>query len=299
MKLEEHTHTPEKLLKKEGRDIRQMFASIAPTYDLLNSLLSLGLDARWRRRVVNLAGPSPNARVLDLCTGTAELALTFAKRLDPKGYVVASDFCWEMLALASKKLKETSPSTPEGIVAPTPPPSPGGRGKGKGDTLTLPSPLKGEGHAYRSATACPVVLVQADALCLPFPDKSFDVVSVAFGIRNVSNLTQGLKEMVRVVKPGGKVVILEFSLPAGPVFGRLYNFYFNKLLPWIGNSISAGSGPATASGRLRAYSYLPASVGQFARPEELKREMESCGLTEVEYHPLTLGIVTVYAGKRL
>ncbi|HHT9141412.1 MAG TPA: bifunctional demethylmenaquinone methyltransferase/2-methoxy-6-polyprenyl-1,4-benzoquinol methylase UbiE [Candidatus Tripitaka californicus] len=255
MKLEKHPPTPEKLLKKEGRDIRQMFASIAPTYDLLNSLLSLGFDARWRKRVVELVESSPNARVLDLCTGTAELALTFAHRLDPKGCVVASDFCWEMLSLAQPKLKKYG----------------GG---------------------------CPVALVQADALCLPFPDESFDVASVAFGIRNVSNLTQGLKEMVRVVKPGGKVVILEFSLPAGPIFGRLYNFYFNTLLPWVGNSISAGSGPATASGRLRAYSYLPASVVKFARPEELKREMESCGLTEVEYHPLTLGIVTVYAGKR-
>src|SRR3989338_1023953 len=146
MKLEEHTHTPEKLLKKEGRDIRQMFASIAPTYDLLNSLLSLGLDARWRRRVVNLAGPSPNARVLDLCTGTAELALPFAKRLDPKGYVVASDFCWEMLALASKKLKETSPSTPEGIVAPTPPPPPPpGGGGGGGAPPPPPPPHRGGG----------------------------------------------------------------------------------------------------------------------------------------------------------
>ncbi|MDI6759998.1 MAG: class I SAM-dependent methyltransferase [Candidatus Brocadiaceae bacterium] len=280
MPNQKHPPTPEKLLKKEGRDIRQMFASIAPTYDLLNSLLSLGFDARWRRRVVDLAGPSPDARVLDLCAGTAELALAFAQRLDPKGYVVASDFCWEMLELARPKLKKRTVDTD-----PIKSPSPGGRGKGEGDT-------------YGGATACPVVLLQADALCLPFPDKAFDVVSVAFGIRNVSNLTQGLKEMVRVVKPGGKVIILEFSLPAGPIFSRLYNFYFNKLLPWVGNSISAGSGPATAPGRLRAYSYLPASVVKFARPEELKREMESCGLTEVEYHPLTLGIVTVYAGKR-
>ncbi|MBI5126010.1 MAG: ubiquinone/menaquinone biosynthesis methyltransferase, partial [Planctomycetes bacterium] len=247
---QKHPPTPEELLRKEGRDIRQMFASIAPTYDLLNSLLSLGFDARWRNRVVELAEPGPNARVLDLCTGTAELALTFAQRLDPKGCVVASDFCWEMLALAQPKLK-------------------------------------------KHGGGCPLVLLQADALCLPFPDKSFDVVSVAFGIRNVSNLTQGLKEMVRVVRPGGKVAILEFSLPAGIIFSRLYNFYFNTLLPWVGNSISAGSGPATASasGGLRAYSYLPASVLKFARPEELKREMESCGLTEVESHPLTLGIV--------
>ncbi len=311
-KLDQRSPTPEKLLKKEGRDIRQMFASIAPTYDLLNTLLSLGFDARWRKKAVELVAPPPEARVLDLCAGTAELALTFAQRLGPEGYVVASDFCWEMLELARPKLKKRTVD-----AGPIESPSSGGRGvagplpteKEEGDTLTPPSPLKGEGNMYRGAAPCPVVLLQADALCLPFPDKSFDVVSVAFGIRNVSSLSQGLKEMARVVKPGGKVVILEFSLPEGPLFGRLYNFYFNKLLPWIGNSISAGSPPkpalersegadATAPGRLRAYSYLPASVGQFARPEELKEEMESCGLVEVKYYPLTMGIVTVYIGER-
>jgi demethylmenaquinone methyltransferase/2-methoxy-6-polyprenyl-1,4-benzoquinol methylase len=222
-----------------------MFATIAPTYDLLNTLLSLGFDARWRQKAVEVARPHPEARVLDLCTGTAELALTFARRLGPGGYVVASDFCWEMLALARPKL---------------------------------------------GGSAVPVALLQADALHLPFPDNSFDVASAAFGIRNVSNLTTGLKEMARVIKPGGKVVILEFSLPEGPIFSRLYNFYFNKLLPWLGNSI--------APGRLKAYSYLPASVGRFAKAEELKREMESCGLTEVESYPLTLGIVTLYTGKK-
>lgn len=249
--------TPEKLLRKEGRDIRQMFATIAPTYDLLNTLLSLGFDARWRKRAVELAAPHTEAKVLDLCAGTAELALTFARRLDPKGFVVASDFCWEMLVLAQPKLKKASSSTTS-------------------------YPPKAEN--------APVALLQADALNLPFSDRAFDVASVAFGIRSVSNLKQGLKEMARVVKPGGKVVILEFSLPEGTIFGHLYKFYFNTLLPWVGNLI--------APGRLRAYSYLPASVGQFARPEELRREMESCGLVEVKSYPLTFGIVTVYVGKR-
>ncbi|HHT9120373.1 MAG TPA: bifunctional demethylmenaquinone methyltransferase/2-methoxy-6-polyprenyl-1,4-benzoquinol methylase UbiE, partial [Candidatus Hypogeohydataceae bacterium YC41] len=244
-----------------GRDIRQMFASIAPTYDLLNTLLSLGFDASWRQKAVELTAPNPEARVLDLCAGTAELALTFAKRLGQKGYVVASDFCWEMIELARPKLKKT-----------------------------IPPLKKGGGGDFTSSITCPVVLLQADALHLPFPDNTFDVASVAFGIRNVSSLNQCLKEMVRALRPGGKVVILEFSLPQGPIFGRLYNFYLNKLLPWVGNFI--------APGRLKAYSYLPASVGQFVRPEELKREMESCGLIEVQSHPLTLGIVTVYVGRR-
>jgi demethylmenaquinone methyltransferase/2-methoxy-6-polyprenyl-1,4-benzoquinol methylase len=263
MKLQKPTQTTEQLLKKEGRDIRQMFTTIAPTYDLLNTLLSLGFDARWRRTAVELVAPHAGAKILDLCAGTAELALTFAQRLGPGGFVVATDFCWEMLALARPKLKRAvRGKTPAGTTSPAP---------------------KGE-------ATCPVILVQADALNLPFPDSTFDVVSVAFGIRNVSSLTNGLKEMTRVVKPGGRVVILEFSLPEGTLFGHLYRFYFHTLLPWLGNSI--------APGRLRAYSYLPASVGQFVRPEALRREMESCGLTEAKSYPLTFGIVSAHVGKR-
>ncbi len=261
MKLEKQSPTPDKLLKKEGRDIRQMFASIAPTYDLLNSLLSLGFDARWRKKAVEMAGPHPEAKVLDLCAGTAELALAFASKLSPNGYVVASDFCWEMLALARPKLEKAVPPLEKG---------------GRGD--------------FAHGVTCPVVLLQADALCLPFPDSYFDVVSVAFGIRNVSSLPRGLKEMARVTRPGGQVVILEFSLPESALFGRLYRFYFNTLLPAVGNTI--------APGRLKAYTYLPTSVSQFARPEELKQEMLSCGFDEVKSYPLTLGIVTLYIGKK-
>jgi demethylmenaquinone methyltransferase/2-methoxy-6-polyprenyl-1,4-benzoquinol methylase len=250
MKTSEKPPTPEKLLKKEGHDIRQMFASIAPTYDLLNYLLSLGQDRRWRKRAVELSGLSgyKDARVLDICTGTADLAMAFSRHLGSGGRVVGSDFCWEMLALAPAKLRA------------------------------------------RDAVGSRIALVQADALRLPFPDNSFHVASVAFGIRNVSSLASGIKEMARVVMPGGRVVILEFGRPGGPFFRRIYNFYFHQVLPRVGNLI--------APGRTQAYSYLPASVGEFPDPEGLRRIMESAGLVETQSHPLSMGIVYVHIGKK-
>lgn len=255
---------PEKLLKKQGRDIRQMFASIAPTYDLLNRLLSLGFDRRWREQAVELSelpkigqlpmvAPTKDIRVLDICTGTADLAIAYSQKLGPHGRVIGSDFCWEMLALAPSKLK-----------------------------------------ALKTENGSPIALVQADALRLPFPDNSFHVASVAFGIRNVSDLRDGVKEMVRVIMPGGKVVILEFGLPESRVFKRVYNFYFNQVLPRVGNFLSA----IGSSGRTRAYSYLPASVGEFPNARGLRELMESLGLVDVRSHPLSMGIANVHIGKK-
>lgn len=245
----------EKLLKKEGRDIRRMFASIAPTYDLLNRFLSLGFDQRWRERAVELSelpGDAKDVKVLDICTGTADLAIAYSLKIGQGGLVVGSDFCWEMLALAPQKLK------------------------------TLKD-------------GCPIALVQADALRLPFPDNSFDVASVAFGIRNVSDLKEGIKEMARVISPGGRVVILEFGLPESQVFKVLYNFYFNRVLPRVGNLISA----IGSSERTRAYTYLPASVGKFPDAKGLRELMESLNLTDVRSHPLSLGIANVHVGRKL
>ena len=255
----------EKLLEKEGRDIRRMFASIAPTYDLLNRLLSLGFDQKWRERAVELsklpeAGqpsafggvtPTKGIKVLDICTGTADLAIAYSQKIGQGGLVVGSDFCWEMLARAPQKRK------------------------------TLKN-------------GCPITLVQADALHLPFADNSFDVVSVAFGIRNVSDLKEGLKEMARVVSPGGRVVILEFGLPESRVFKGLYNFYFNQVLPKVGNLIAA----IGSSERTRAYTYLPASVGKFPDARGLRELMGSLGLEDVKSHPLSRGIANVHVGKK-
>ncbi|MFQ5957168.1 MAG: bifunctional demethylmenaquinone methyltransferase/2-methoxy-6-polyprenyl-1,4-benzoquinol methylase UbiE [Candidatus Brocadiales bacterium] len=247
---------PEKLLKKEGGDIRRMFASIAPTYDLLNRLLSLGFDRRWRERAVELSELSEykDTKVLDICTGTADLAIAYSQKLGPGGQVVGSDFCWEMLARAPSKLKTLNT---EG-----------------GNSITL---------------------VQADALHLPFPDNSFHVVSVAFGIRNVSDLRDGIKEMARVIMPGGRVVILEFGLPESRAFKMAYNLYFNQVLPRVGNLIAA----IGSSERTRAYTYLPASVGEFPNAQGLRELMESLGLTDVASHPLSMGIANVHVGKKI
>ncbi len=252
----------DKLLKKDGRDIRRMFASIAPTYDLLNRLLSMGFDRRWRQRAVELSGLSGlgelpettgGVRVLDVCTGTADLAIAYSRKIGPGGAVVGSDFCWEMLALVPDKLKTLGP----------------------------------EDCAY-------ITLVQADALSLPFPDNSFQVASVAFGIRNVSDLEGGIREMVRVIRPGGRVVILEFGLPESRIFKMAYNFYFNSVLPRVGNLIAA----VGSSERTRAYAYLPASVGEFPDARGLRRLMESLGLTEVRSYPLSMGIANVHIGEK-
>ncbi|HCN19988.1 MAG TPA: bifunctional demethylmenaquinone methyltransferase/2-methoxy-6-polyprenyl-1,4-benzoquinol methylase UbiE, partial [Planctomycetia bacterium] len=195
--------------------------------------------------------PTKGIKVLDICTGTADLAIAYSQKIGQGGLVVGSDFCWEMLARAPQKRK------------------------------TLKN-------------GCPITLVQADALHLPFADNSFDVVSVAFGIRNVSDLKEGLKEMARVVSPGGRVVILEFGLPESRVFKGLYNFYFNQVLPKVGNLIAA----IGSSERTRAYTYLSASVGKFPDARGLRELMESLGLTQVKSHPLSLGIANVHVGKK-
>lgn len=257
----------DKLLKKDGRDIRRMFASIAPTYDLLNRLLSMGFDRRWRQRAVELSGlselpetgqpqgvaPTKCVRVLDVCTGTADLAIAYSQKIGPGGAVIGSDFCWEMLALAPEKLK-----------------------------------------ALDSKNIAHITLVQADALHLPFPGNSFQVASVAFGIRNVSDLEGGIREMTRVIRPGGRVVILEFGLPESRIFKMAYNFYFNSVLPRVGNLIAA----VGSSERTRAYAYLPASVGEFPDARGLRRLMESLGLTDVKSYPLSMGIANVHIGKK-
>ncbi len=233
-----------------------MFASIAPTYDLLNRLLSLGFDQRWRARAVELSGlpgNEKNVKVLDVCTGTADLAIAYSQKIGPGGMVVGSDFCREMLALAPEKLR-----------------------------------------ALDAKNISPITLVQSDALHLPFPDNTFNVASVAFGIRNVADLREGIKEMARVVSPGGRVVILEFGLPESRIFRRAYDLYFNRVLPGVGNLIAA----IGSSERTRAYTYLPASVGEFPDAHCLRGMMESLGLTDVRSHPLSMGIANIHTGKK-
>src|SRR5262249_50575083 len=216
----------------------------APRYDLLNHLLSAGIDVRWRRAAVAALDARPGARVLDLCTGTADLLIA-ALRRDASTRGCGLDFSGQMLTRAAGKLARA-------------------------------------GRASRAP------LVAAAAPSLPRGDRAFDGALVAFGIRNVAAPARALGEMRRVLRPGGRAVVLEFSMPRG-LLGRLYRAYARHVLPRLGGWISGDRG---------AYAYLPASVERFATPAEFGALMEGAGFTSVRWRPLTGGVAHVFQGDR-
>lgn len=225
-------------------NVRDMFASIARTYDRANQILSFGLHHRWRASAVARSGAKTGDRVLDCATGTGDLALAFRRAVGAGGEVVGTDFCEEMLALASRK-------------------------------------------AARSELA--VRFERADVLALPYPNDAFDVASIAFGIRNVEDSARGLTEMARVVRTGGRVVVLEFGQPAGAVFGPLYRLYSHRLLPTIGGWVSGERG---------AYEYLDRTSSRFPAGERFVTLMRATGaFRDVAAHPLTGGVAYVYIGE--
>ena len=232
--------------KREDR-IRRMFGHIAPSYDFLNHLLSLNIDRWWRRTTTRLVPPAGSAPILDLCTGTGDLALAYDRAAQGRVPIVGADFCPEMLRLAEVK-------------------------------------------ASRAGASVRIRFLEADAQHLPFPNDEFQITTVAFGLRNVTDTDQGLAEMVRVTRPGGKVAILEFSQPRGWLFGRLYRCYFRNVLPLIGQVISRSQD--------NAYRYLPASVLEFPDGEALAERLRRHGLVDVHFHPLTFGIATLYVGTK-
>lgn len=238
------------LLDKRETRIRTMFGNIAHRYDLLNHLLSLNIDRYWRWRTTRLAPPHVPAAgvaapILDVCTGTGDLALAYDRAAKRRIPIVGADFCLPMLLPARDKTQ-------------------------------------------RRSAAARIRYVEADTQRLPFPDDTFQLTTVAFGLRNVTDTDRGLAEMVRVTQPGGRVAILEFSQPHHWLFGRLYRFYFRCILPCIGQTVSRS--------RDNAYSYLPASVMEFPDGEALAAKLRGHGLTEVRWYPLTFGIATLYVG---
>lgn len=232
-------------LSEKGERIRDMFGSIAPRYDLLNRVLSLGIDQRWRRFAVAKIGVSGSGRVLDVATGTGDVALEIANQTAASVQIVGVDFCKEMVDLGVVKVAESR-------------------------------------HAGR------ISFQVAPCEDIPFEDETFDAATIAFGIRNVVDRVKGLGEMHRVLKNGGKVVILEFSTPTIPVFKQLYHFYFLKVLPRIGGAFS----------RFSAYQYLPDSVLEFPSREVFKGMMTQVGFKDVKHYDLTGGIATVYVGTK-
>ena len=220
-----------------------MFRDIAARYDLLNALLSLGVDRQWRAEATREALAGGPERVLDVATGTADLALSI-KRARPQTDVVGVDFVEAMLE----------------------------RGRTKAAKQNLD-----------------VTLLQGDGLKLPFDAASFDVVTIAYGLRNFADYARGLHEFCRVLKPGGRLVILEFPPPPEGPLGRIFRAYFLKVLPVIGGAVS---------GRRSAYSYLPESVLQFPKPDALARMMQDAGFGGVRYHLQTFGVSALHVGYK-
>ena len=263
----------------QAHRIKNLFSVIARHYDFLNALLSLKRDKSWRRETVKASGVEPTSKVLDVCTGTGELALAYSDKIGAEGFVIGSDFCFEMLVIGDRKVKAGRMKQKRGRLE-----------AGKNGGANLPT--------FQPSSPMPSTLLPrsspcflaADTLILPFLDDIFDVVSVGFGIRNVSDLEMGIREMTRVAAPGGRVVILEFTQPVNPLFRSLYYFYFTKILPFIGNLISRSKDDA--------YGYLPRSVMKFPDCDALKVVMEQCGLTDVRFYRKTFGIVAIHVGKK-
>jgi len=232
-------------LTDKGRGIQTMFDTIAPRYDLLNRLLSLGIDRRWRRFAVRQLELREKGRFLDIATGTGDVALEIASQAPASVEIVGEDFTQGMLVLGKEKVAR--------------------------------SPFRDR-----------IRLANASCEAIPHPERTFDGITIAFGIRNVIDRPLGLREMCRVLKPGGRAVILEFSHPENRLFQNIYYLYFKHILPFIGGLISKRS----------AYQYLPDSVLEFPSRRDFEQMMRDAGFEQVRSHPLTGGIASVFVGTR-
>jgi demethylmenaquinone methyltransferase/2-methoxy-6-polyprenyl-1,4-benzoquinol methylase len=233
---------------KSGTAIRDMFAGVAPRYDLLNHLLSASLDVVWRRRAAAALALPAGSRVLDLCCGTGDQALALGRR---GSRVAAADFCVPMLARARRKFSR-------------------------------------RGAARAGAVRRSMAPLAADALALPFPPAGFDGATVAFGLRNVADLDRALAELAAALRPGGRLVVLEFAIPRARVLKTLYLFYFRRLLPRIGALLSPHG---------TAYTYLPSSVLEFPQRDEFLARMAGAGFGELSWRDLAGGAVCLYSGQ--
>jgi demethylmenaquinone methyltransferase / 2-methoxy-6-polyprenyl-1,4-benzoquinol methylase len=235
-------YTDSQASKRE--QISEMFDSISPKYDLLNRVLSMGIDKGWRKEVIRLLKKTNPQKVLDVATGTADLAIASARAGVP--IVIGVDISEGMLSF-------------------------------------------GRGKVAKLGLGKQVTLEYGDSERLRFADASFDVVTVAFGVRNFENLVKGLKEIHRVLKPGGLFIVLEFSKPRSFPFKQLYHFYSHYVLPIIGRLISRDA---------RAYTYLPESVSEFPFGENFMRILDEAGFNNTTCRPLTLGIASIYTGRK-
>jgi len=229
----------------KSTDVHDLFSRVVRTYDLLNHLFSFNIDRTWRTRLVRMANLAPGSRVADVATGTADLAIAFARAFRDCR-VSGVDFVREMLVRGREKVE-------------------------------------------RAGLSDRVELVLGDALSLPWADASFDAASIAFGLRNLNDFEGGIREMARVVRPGGKIMILEFSPPPDTLFGRTYRWYLRHVMPALGGRIS---------GWEPTYGYLYSSISAFLDQEALAKLMASAGLGRIEIVRLSGGIAYIHAGVK-
>ena len=236
-----------------ARAVREMFTSIAPRYDLLNHVLSFNIDRMWWRRTARAFRHivnRPDARILDLCCGTGDMTFALRRQAGKSSpRILGADFSHAMLQRATAKASAAQTQN---------------------RSSSMPN------------------WIEADALSLPFPSAHFDLVTSAFGFRNLADYDAGLREIVRVLRLGGECGILDFGEPHG-VMGALYRIYFKQVLPRVGTMISGVRGP---------YAYLPASVERFPPPEEMLARMKNAGFAEATWTPYTFGIAGLYRGKK-
>ncbi len=236
-----------------ARAVREMFTSIAARYDLLNHVLSCNVDRLWWRRTARTFSHilvQPDSRVLDLCCGTGDMTFALRKQAgNCSPQILGADFSHAMLQRARSKSLAGCPQNGNSAIP---------------------------------------RWIEADALCLPFPDQHFSLVTSAFGFRNLADYDAGLREIARVLRPGGECGILDFSEPKG-LIGQLYRFYFKQVLPRVGTLISGVRGP---------YAYLPNSVERFPEAQEMLARMRRSGFSEASWTPYTFGIAGLYRGRK-
>lgn len=228
--------------------VRGMFDRIAGVYDLMNSAMTAGMHHRWRERAADCARLSPGDVALDVACGTGDMTLQLQRRVGPDGHVIGSDFSERMLDLAREK---------------------------------------GASRASRELDGTPIY-EWGDALELTYDDEAFDAVTVGFGVRNFADLDRGLAEMTRVLKPGGRMVILEITQPQRPPLSTFFSLWFDRLVPLLGS----------IAGDAEAYSYLPESVKRFPAPEGLAERMDRAGLSEIGWTILAGGIIAIHSGLK-
>jgi len=233
-------------IEEKAGKVREVFDSVADKYDIMNDVMSMGIHRLWKRFAIEMAGLKPGQKVLDLASGTGDLAGKFAKLVGSKGQVIASDINGAML--------------------------------GNGRTRLIDKGIVGN-----------INFVQANAQYLPFPDNHFDLITISFGLRNVTDKEMALRSMYRCLKPGGRLLVLEFSQPTAPGLKPVYDIYSFKLLPFMGKVIANDE---------ESYRYLAESIRMHPPQEELKQMMIDAGFERVDFHNMTGGIVALHRGYK-